>query len=288
MNGRTARSAARWLVAFVGAVLFWLLHAPTAAASCGTITYEGGGDPAPAKPPGLPELPTHRCVSMLPNAGSVAAVSAALIAATAHGIRLYRNGAPPDGAGGTSGLDTDRVVRALALQGHAPQRHLFPDAGALRARKGRPKYKDGALVLRLNGHVKTKDHVDPECDKGICTKEVKPYASTLSDHFCGDYATRFRHAADFVRAEAHLREKALRDGGDTARATIEEVFGPGDHTARFEGYYVDPADPENDDGSVNLLPADFRGGHIIARYRQTPDAIWLVTMHPSPRSGRHP
>lgn len=284
MNRRTARlTVVRWLVALVGAVLFWLLNAPTAAAACGTITYEKGPDPAAAEPPGLPELPSHVCVSTLPNAASVAAVAVALAAGTAHGLRLYRNGATT----GTTGLDTEHVIRALALQGHGPQRHLFPDTAAVQARKGQPRYQDRSPLLKLNGHVKTQGHVDPACDKGTCTKEVMPNGKT-PDHYCGDYSTKFRHPADFVRAEAYLREKALRGSTDAVPATIEEIFGPGDHTARFEGYYVDPANPQNDDESVNLLPVDFGDGLITAIYKQTTDGIRLLTMHPSPATGRHP
>ncbi|MEU7725838.1 hypothetical protein AB0B78_11415 [Streptomyces sp. NPDC040724] len=284
MRGRTTRLTAPWLVTFVGSLLFWLLTVPTAAASCGSVTYEGAPAPATAEPPDGPELPSHVCVSTLPNTASIAAAAAALAAATAHGIRLYRSGATT----GPAGPDTERVIRALALQGHAPQRHLFPDTAALKARKGRPVYKDGSPKLKPSGHVRTRDHVDPACDRGTCTKEVLPDKSTLSDHFCGDYATKFRDPADFVRAEAHLREKALRGSPDLVEATIEEIFGPGDHTARFEGYYVDPANPKNADGSINLLPVDLRGGHISAIYKQAPDGIWLLTMHPSPQDERHP
>ncbi|MFJ3974726.1 hypothetical protein [Streptomyces sp. NPDC090021] len=286
MDRRTARTAAGCLLALLGAVPLSLLAAPPAAASCGSITYEGAPGPAPATPALPPAPPSHDCASTAPQSAAAVAIAAALATAVAYGVRLYRAGA----ATGTAGLDTDWVIGVLALQGHGPQRHLFPDTAALKARKGRPKFHDGDRSnpkLRNSGHVSTKLHVDPACDKGTCVREVRLNGGTKK-HSCGDYATKFHHAADFVRAEEFLRERALNTGIGDPEASIEEIFGPGDHSGRFEGYYVDPANPLDADESVNLLPVDFRDGYITAFYEHTPDGFTLTTMYPSPHPGRHP
>lgn len=179
--------------------------------------------------------------------------------------------------------ETDAKIAELEKQGHGPQRHLHPTTEALKDRKGEPKTDaDDNVMLKGNGHVKTKNHVNPETGK---TEDVTADGKTKA-HFCGDYATKFTNPEDYVRAEEYLRTKAIESGIPEAEASIEEIFGPGDHSDKFEGYYVDPGDPKADDDSVNHLPVDFEGGHIVAYYDATTGD--LDTMFPNPEPGRHP
>ncbi|MGW1777863.1 hypothetical protein ACWCQQ_01815 [Streptomyces sp. NPDC002143] len=179
--------------------------------------------------------------------------------------------------------ETDAKIGELEKQGHGPQRHLHPTSEALKERKGEPKTDaNDDVVIKNNGHVRTINHVNPETGS---TQDVKPDGTT-SPHRCGDYATKFTNAEDYVRAEEYLREKAIDSGDFKVTASIEEIFGPGDHSDRFEGYYVDPDDPTGTDDSVNHLPVDFEDGHIVAVYN--PGTGDLHTMYPDPEPGRHP
>ncbi|MGW6569499.1 hypothetical protein [Streptomyces sp. NPDC054975] len=189
--------------------------------------------------------------------------------------------AETDDAEGIS--ETDAKIAELEKQGHGPQRHLHPTTEALKDRTGEPKTDaNDDVVIKNNGHVRTINHVNPETGT---TQEPTADGGT-KPHFCGDYATKFSNPEDYVRAEEYLRAKALESGDPKVEASIEDIFGPGDHSDRFEGYYVDPSDPQAADDSVNHLPVDFQDGSIFAVYdRGTGD---LKTMYPSPEPGRHP
>ncbi|GAA3082981.1 hypothetical protein GCM10020000_81310 [Streptomyces olivoverticillatus] len=179
--------------------------------------------------------------------------------------------------------ETDVKIAEFESQGHGPQRHLHPSTEALKARKGEPKVDDnGDVKFKGNGHVETKRHVNPETGR---VNDVKANGGTRP-HGCGDYATKFESAEDYVKAEQYLREKAERTGKPKVNATVEEIFGPGDHSDKFEGYYVDPTNPKNKDGTVNHLPVDFREGRIVAEFNESTGG--LHTMYPDPRAGRHP
>ncbi|MGW2017575.1 hypothetical protein [Streptomyces sp. NPDC001927] len=179
--------------------------------------------------------------------------------------------------------ETDAKIAVLEKQGHGPQRHLHPTTEALKDRKGEPKTDaDDNVLLKGNGHVKTENHVNPETGK---TEDVTPDGKSKA-HFCGDYATKFTNPEDYVRAEEYLRDKMIETGDPKVTASIEEIFGPGDHSARFEGYYVDPNSPTAADGSVNHLPVNFEDGYINAVYDRETDG--LKTMYPNPEQGRHP
>ncbi|GHG78718.1 hypothetical protein [Streptomyces griseocarneus] len=179
--------------------------------------------------------------------------------------------------------ETDAKIAEFESQGHGPQRHLHPSTEALKARKGEPKADDnGNVKFKGNGHVETKRHVNPETGR---FNDVKANGGTRP-HGCGDYATKFDNAEDYVKAEQYLRQKAEQTGKPKVNATIEEIFGPGDHSDKFEGYYVDPANPKNEDGTVNHLLVDFRKGRIIAEFNES--AGGLHAMYPDPRAGRQP
>lgn len=176
----------------------------------------------------------------------------------------------------------DTRISELETQGHGPQRHLHPSTEALKERKGEPKLDaNGDAILKNNGHIKTENHVDPDPTASKTNSDGTP-----NKHFCGDYATKFISAQEYVYAEQVMRDKAYTTADPNPSATIDEVFGLGGHSEKFEGYYVDPNEPLNADGSVNYLPVDFHNGLIIARFN--PETGDLITMYPDPNPERHP
>ncbi|MFC7897517.1 hypothetical protein [Streptomyces sp. NPDC057381] len=161
-------------------------------------------------------------------------------------------------------------------EGHAPGRHLYPDAQALQDRLGTPKL-DSSGNPRLNsaGHVKSEKNIDPLNGKRVD-------AVTGRKHRVGSYATRFDHAEDMVKADQYFRDEIQRTGEPpNTELPIEDVLGPEGHE-RFTGFYRSP---------VNLnefLPVDFEGGTIRAVYRFENGDWKLTTMYANPAPGRHP
>ena len=164
-------------------------------------------------------------------------------------------------------------VGELRNEGHGPQRHLDPTDDQLKARKGDPVLnpQSGEPVLKDNGHVRSQNQIDPMT--GTTVDGVHGGV-----HRCGDYATRFDSAEDYVAADRFLRARAAESGDPIVDAPISDVLGPDGHD-RLSGYYLDPA------ARGELKPVDFAGGAIRAVYqRDVSGDLTLITMYPNPAS----
>lgn len=109
------------------------------------------------------------------------------------------------------------------------------------------------------------------------------------DDYPTRFATRFNDAADFCRADEVLRRRADRSGQLYQRAPIAELFPGYDPNEHFTGFYLDPLQPLNADGSKRTKSVDFTGGTINAYYELGRDGdLKLYTMWPDPDRKRNP
>jgi hypothetical protein len=167
--------------------------------------------------------------------------------------------------------EADERLQTLRLEGHGPQRHHDPTDEQLAARVGTPKIdaSTGEFVRKANGLVASENHIDPMT--GTTTDGVLGGV-----HKCGDYATRFDTAEDFVAADRYMRQIASDNGEAAVRAPISEVLGPDAHE-RLTGVLHDPDNP------AQLRSVDFQDGTIVAIYqRDAGRALTLYTMYPDP------
>jgi hypothetical protein len=185
-------------------------------------------------------------------------------------LRDQPQNTPPDNT------ETDKAAEAAARltelrdEGHGPQRHHDPTNEQLAARMGDPILdpQTGQPELKGNGHVKAQNHIDPMT--GTTVDGVHG-----GMHRCGDYATRFDSAEDYVAADRFMRSR-VSDNQPVVKAPISDVLGPDGHD-RVTGYYRDPAAPGE------LKPVDFTGGNIVAVYnRDVNGTLTLYTMYPDP------
>jgi hypothetical protein len=112
-------------------------------------------------------------------------------------------------------------------------------------------------------------------------------------HKCGNFSTGFGpdQGEAYVYAEHHARSKIdphSTQDPQVVRVPPEEAWGPGDHSDRFRGYYIDPQNPVDQAGNVNYKPVDFQGAEILAVYRRDGNGGYkLVTMYPEPDPARN-
>jgi uncharacterized protein YukE len=190
----------------------------------------------------------------------------------------------------TSALGQARWKRLMKLkaEGHGPQRHLFSTDAQLKARLGEPKLdSNGNFMFKNDGHLKMKDHKDPET--GTIWDSEPAANGSPKLHRCGPYATRFNHAEDMVQAERVARSRSAATGDDVVDIPMTDLFGRAEYGDRFTGFYVDPSNPVDAAGNLNYLPVDFRDGSVKAVFRTDPTSgTRNVTIYPNPQPGRHP
>ena len=109
------------------------------------------------------------------------------------------------------------------------------------------------------------------------------------DDYPTRFATSFEDAADFCRADEVLRRRADRSGQLYQRVPIAELFPGYDPNEHFTGFYLDPIEPVNPDGTKRTRSVDFTGGTINAYYELGRDGdLKLYTMWPDPDRRRNP
>ncbi|WP_152360141.1 hypothetical protein [Microlunatus speluncae] len=178
----------------------------------------------------------------------------------------------------TDDSEIDDRLADLRIDGHGPQRHLDARDDQLRARMGTPEVgPDGKPVLKPNGEVRSRDHIDPMTGTTTDGVHGRP-------HRCGDFATAFSDPKDYVAAEAYLRAQVAVDGHLRPKATIEDALGK-DAEPRMRGFRHDRA------VGGALAELDFTGGTIKAVYEKEDNGdLRCVTMFPEPgpdsRKGR--
>lgn len=176
-------------------------------------------------------------------------------------------------------------VGELETEGHGPQRHVERTDDVLGARLGTAEHdSEGNVAYRANGHVKKErgSQIDPATGTNIDADDGKL-------HYCGPYATTFNDAADYCRSDEVLRERARSQSDPIQRAAISDIFPDRDPNDLFTGFYQDPENPENEDGSPRLKRIDFTGGTLYARYDLKEDGqLRLVTMFSDPDHARNP
>lgn len=168
-------------------------------------------------------------------------------------------------------VDTGARLSELRDEGHGPQRHHDPTDEQLADRMGEPIIdpQTDRPALKPNGHVMAENYVDPMTGTTVD-------AVTGDAHRCGDYATRFDSAEDYVAAERFMRARVPASGSAVVRAPISEALGPDGHE-RLTGCYHDPAAPGE------LKPVDFTGGNVVAVYKRDENGeLSLYTMYPDP------
>lgn len=177
-----------------------------------------------------------------------------------------------------------RRIDELKHEGHGPQRHVEVNERNLDDRLGAAEHdQNGDVRYRNDGHVKKQrgSQIDPAT--GTSTD-----ADTGGLHYCGPYATRFKHPADYVHADDVLRKRAEDTGEFDQFEAISSLFPDGDVNDRFTGRYQDPAGPENSDGSPRFKDVDFAGGKIRAIYVESDDGSPILkTMYPDPDHSRN-
>ncbi len=178
-----------------------------------------------------------------------------------------------------------RRVGELEHEGHGPQRHVERTEGVLHARLGTAEHDDeGKVVYRNDGHVKKErgSQIDPATGTNIDADDGKL-------HHCGPFATTFNDAADYCRADEALRNRAHSESSPLQRVAISDIFPGRDPNDLFTGFYQDPVNPENADGSPRLKRVDFTDGTLFAAYKPKEDGdLRLVTMFPDPDGMRNP
>lgn len=166
--------------------------------------------------------------------------------------------------------EADRRVAELRLEGHGPQRHLDLSDDQLRQRLGTPEVgPDGKPVLKPNGEVASRDHIDPMTGTTVDGVHGR-------SHRGADVATAFSNPIDFVSADTYFRGKVTNDGRLQPSATIEDVLGR-DAEGRMRGFRHDRGE------AGRYAEVDFAGGSIKAIYRRSDAGDLLsITMYPVP------
>ncbi|MER5642086.1 hypothetical protein ABT095_34755 [Kitasatospora sp. NPDC002227] len=192
-------------------------------------------------------------------------------------------------------------IDGLRQEGHGPQRHLDPTDQMLKDRLGvptPPRMVDNQLEYHRmeHGYVQTERKIDPaHGPHGKQLPEPDRYMDAEDPtrrHKCGAFSTAFKpgedeafmHAERYARQQLDLSEDPLRP----VRFPPGKAWGPGDHSERFRGFYIDPERPVTH-GNINYKPVDFQGADLIAVYRRderTGD-VRLVTMYPEPVKERN-
>jgi hypothetical protein len=185
----------------------------------------------------------------------------------------------PEGEAGRTS-DLNKHISEIDSQGHAPGRHLNPDAQALQDRLGDTKFESDGVTPKLKtagsnvGHVASENFVDPLT--GTTTDGV-----TGNAHRCGPYATKFNNPEDMATADDYFRAQ-IAAGKTPGPTPISEVLGPDGHQD-LTGVYKDPADPSK------FQPVDFENGTIRPVYLANGSGGHdLITMFPEPAPGKHP
>ncbi len=190
----------------------------------------------------------------------------------------------------------DERVGELDKQGHGVGRHLNVTDQQLKDRLGRPVMEGPAHNRTVakdknTGYVKSTDKIDPLHGPDARNRLSPPDLYYDGDrgaphkHKCDSYSTAFKDNESFVYADHHARGKL--DPSNPDRQVVEfspsDAWGPGGHTGRFRGVYIDPDNPLNHDGSVNYKDVNFKNATIKAVYE--PDGNGghkLHTMFPEP------
>ncbi|WP_282206328.1 hypothetical protein [Kitasatospora fiedleri] len=194
-------------------------------------------------------------------------------------------------------------VDELDGQGHGVGRHLKVTDQQLKDRLGTPVMQGPAHAQtvakdRVTGYVQSTNKIDPLHGPDARTRLSPPDLYYDGDrgaphkHKCDSYSTAFRDEESFVYADHYARSRL--DPTRTDRQVIEfsphEAWGPGGHTGKFRGYYVDPENPIAHDGAINYRDVNFKDAKIKAVYE--PDGNGghkLHTMFPEPafKHNRH-
>jgi hypothetical protein len=175
---------------------------------------------------------------------------------TADAVRAEHRAAMAADRAAPSDADTSpEVVKRMAelrTEGHGPQRHVDITRMEMHGRLGTPTFNpNGTVRLDANGFVESTRKLDPMT--GTTTDGV-----TGRQHRCEPIVTRFDSPAEFVQAEAYLRQRTNETGAFDARVPISEIFGA--DPPKLTGYYLDPADPSH------YREVDFTGGTVFAAY----------------------
>ncbi|MFJ5883184.1 hypothetical protein [Kitasatospora cineracea] len=194
-------------------------------------------------------------------------------------------------------------VDELEGQGHGVGRHLKVTDQQLKDRLGTPVMQGPAHAQtvakdRTTGYVQSTNKIDPLHGPDARTRLSPPDLYYDGDrgaphrHKCDSYSTAFKDEESFVYADHYARSRL--DPTRTDRQVIEfsphEAWGPGGHTGKFRGYYIDPENPIGHDGSINYKDVNFKDAKIKAVYE--PDGNGghkLHTIFPEPafKHNRH-
>lgn len=190
----------------------------------------------------------------------------------------------------------DSRVDELNMQGHGVGRHLNVTDQQLKDRLGTPVMQGPAhnqtvAKDRETGYVQSTNKIDPLHGPDAKNRISPPDLYIDGDrgaphkHKCGSHSTAFTDNESFVYADHFARTKL--DPHDPEPQLIEfspsDAWGPGGHTGKFRGYYIDPENPLNHDGSINYKDVNFKNATIKAIYE--PDGNGghkLHTMYPEP------
>ncbi|MFC8451784.1 hypothetical protein [Kitasatospora sp. NPDC057223] len=190
----------------------------------------------------------------------------------------------------------DERVGELDKQGHGVGRHLNVTDQQLKDRLGNPAMQGPAHNRTVakdpaTGYVISTEKIDPLHGPDARSRLSPPDLYFDGDrgaphkHKCGSHSTAFKDQESLVYADQHAR--TLLDPHDPDPQVLEfspsDAWGPGGHTGRFRGFYIDPDNPLNHDGSVNYKDVNFKNATIKAIYH--PDGkggFNLHTMYPEP------
>ncbi|MFK0192622.1 hypothetical protein [Kitasatospora sp. NPDC090308] len=194
-------------------------------------------------------------------------------------------------------------VDELDGQGHGVGRHLKVTDQQLKDRLGTPVMQGPAHAQtvakdRVTGYVQSTNKIDPLHGPDAKTRLSPPDLYYDGDrgaphkHKCDSYSTAFKDEESFVYADHYARSRL--DPTRTDRQVVEfsphEAWGPGGHTGKFRGYYIDPENPIAHDGAINYRDVDFKDAKIKAVYE--PDGngghkLHTIFPEPSFKHNRH-
>ncbi|AUG78458.1 hypothetical protein CFP65_3670 [Kitasatospora sp. MMS16-BH015] len=191
----------------------------------------------------------------------------------------------------------DERVEELRSQGHGVGRHLDVTDQQLKDRLGTP-VMEGPQHNRTvakdpnTGYVRSTDKVDPlHGPPGTPGRPTPPdlyydaEKGPPNRHRCESYSTAFKDNESYVYADEYARSRL--DPSWPGRQVVEfapsDAWGPGGHTGKFRGYYIDPDQPFDHNGAVNYKEVNFKNATVKAVYE--PDGnggFKLHTMFPEP------
>ncbi|TQF03220.1 hypothetical protein E6W39_14415 [Kitasatospora acidiphila] len=187
-------------------------------------------------------------------------------------------------------------IDGLDKQGHGVGRHLKANDDQLKDRLGTPVMGGPANnqtpMFDPNGYVISKDKIDPLHGPDARKKLSPPDLYMDADqkpgqpprrHKCDKYSTAFNDQEGFMYADEYARGRIPQTPPHVVEFSPQDAWGPGDHTGRFRGYYIDPKQPLDAAGNVQYRPVDFTDATIKAIYH--PDGnggFKLHTMFPEP------